>query len=141
MLRRLVSLTLIVLVAVASGARAQESASSAMIGLVTDTTQASLPGATVTVTQVATGAQRVVVTDAEGRFSVPGLRPAACDVKVELTGFRPAEMKELVLRTGETMRPTVTSRLARLKSKSPSRARVRSCRRQARRWVRSFPRR
>ena len=86
-------------------AHAQESASSAIIGLVTDTTQASLPGATVTVTQVATGAQRVVVTDAEGRFSVPGLRPAAYDVKVELTGFTPAEMKELVLRNGETVAP------------------------------------
>ena len=73
-----------------------------MIGLVTDTTQASLPGATVTVTRVATGAQRVVVTDAEGRFSVPGSGQPR-DVKVELTGFRPAEMKELVLRTGETM--------------------------------------
>jgi hypothetical protein len=89
-------------------AHAQESASSAIIGLVTDPTQASLPGATVTVTQVATGAQRVVVTDVEGRFSVPGLRPATYDVKVELSGFRPAEMKELVLRTGETMRPTLT---------------------------------
>src|SRR5262245_56455981 len=114
MLRRLVSFTLIVLVAVATGARAQESASSAMIGLVTDTTQASLPGATVTVTQTATGAQRVVVTDAEGRFSVPGLRPATYDVKVELSGFRPAEMKELVLRTGETMRPTLTLSLGTL---------------------------
>ena len=97
-MRRLVSLTLVLVIAVCVGAHAQESASSAIIGLVTDTTQASLPGATVTVTQVATGAQRVVVTDAEGRFSVPGLRPATYDVKVELSGFTPAEMKQLTLR-------------------------------------------
>ena len=107
-MRRLVSLTLVLVIAVCVGAHAQESASSAIIGLVTDSTQASLPGATVTVTQVATGAQRVVVTDVEGRFSVPGLRPAAYDVKVELSGFTPAELKQLTLRNGETVRPTLT---------------------------------
>ncbi len=107
-MRRLVSLTLVLVTAVCVSAHAQESASSAIIGLVTDTTQASLPGATVTVTQVATGAQRVIVTDAEGRFSVPGLRPATYDVKVELSGFTPAEMKQLTLRNGETVRPTLT---------------------------------
>ena len=100
MLRRLVSLTLALVIAVCVSAHAQESASSAIVGLVTDTTQASLPGATVTVTQVGTGAQRVVVTDVEGRFSVPGLRPATYDVKAELAGFNPAEMKQLMLRNG-----------------------------------------
>ena len=80
MLRRLVCPALALMVSVCLDvAYAQESASSAIIGLVTDTTQAALPGATVTVTQVGTGAQRVAVTDAEGRFSVPGLRPAAYD--------------------------------------------------------------
>ena len=82
MLRRLVYPTFVLMISVCMGvAHAQESASSAIIGLVTDTTQAALPGATVTVTQVGTGAQRVAVTDAEGRFSVPGLRPAAYDVQ------------------------------------------------------------
>jgi hypothetical protein len=107
-MRWLVSLTLVLVIVVCVGAHAQESASSAIIGLVTDSTQASLPGATVTVTQVATGAQRVVVTDGEGRFSVPGLRPATYDVKVELSGFTPAEMQQLTLRNGETVRPTLT---------------------------------
>ena len=108
-MRRVVSLTLVLVIAVCVAAHAQESASSAIIGLVTDTTQASLPGATVTVTQVATGAQRVVVTDGEGRFSVPGLRPATYDVKSRSSaGFTPAEMKQLTLRNGETVRPTLT---------------------------------
>jgi hypothetical protein len=108
MLRRLVGLTLAALVALSGHAGAQESASSAIVGVVTDTTQASLPGATVTVTQVGTSAQRVVVTDGEGRFSVPGLRPATYSVRVELQGFSPSEIKELVLRNGETVRPTLT---------------------------------
>jgi outer membrane receptor protein involved in Fe transport len=108
MLRRLVSLTLALLAVVCVSARAQESASSAIVGVVTDTTQGALPGATVTVTQIGTGAQRVVVTDSEGRFSVPGLRPATYDVKVELAGFTAAEIKAVTLRTGETIRPTLT---------------------------------
>ena len=109
MLRRLVYPTFVLMISVCMGvAHAQESASSAIIGLVTDTTQAALPGATVTVTQVGTGAQRVTVTDAEGRFSVPSLRPAAYDVRVELSGFTPAELKQLALRNGETMRPILT---------------------------------
>jgi len=108
MLRRLVGLTLTVLVALSAPAGAQESASSAIVGVVTDATQATLPGATVTVTQVGTSAQRVVVTDNEGRFSVPGLRPATYSVKVELAGFASAEIKELTLRNGETVRPALT---------------------------------
>src|SRR5262245_32012712 len=108
MLRRLVGITLAVLAAVAAHAEAQESASSAIVGVVTDSTQAALPGATVTVTQVGTRAQRVVITDSEGRFSVPGLRPATYSVRVDLQGFTPAEIKELPLRNGETVRPTLT---------------------------------
>src|ERR1043166_6579853 len=108
MLRRLVGLTLVVLVACSARAGAQESASSAIVGVVTDATQAALPGATVTVTQVGTSAQRVAVSDSEGRFSVQGLRPATYSVRVELQGFAPAEIKELTLPNGETVRPTLT---------------------------------
>ena len=108
MLLRLVTLTLVVLVGGAAGARAQESASSSIIGVVTDSTQAPLPGATITVTQTGTGLQRVVVTDSEGRFSMPGLRPATYDIKVELAGFNNTELKGVVLRTGETIRPTLS---------------------------------
>jgi hypothetical protein len=108
MVRRLVGLFLALLVVLSATAGAQESASSGIVGVVVDSTQASLPGATVTVTQVGTSAQRVVVTDDEGRFSVPGLRPALYSIRVELAGFAPAEIKELTLRNGETVRPTLT---------------------------------
>ena len=56
---------------------AQQSASSGLAGLVTDSSQAAIPGATVTVTNVGTNAQRTTITDGEGRFSVPALPPAA----------------------------------------------------------------
>jgi hypothetical protein len=86
---------------------AQESASSGIVGQVTDSTRGALPGATVTVTNTGTNAQRTTVTDSEGRFSVPNLPPATYHVRVELSGFSAAEIKEVTLRNGETARPTV----------------------------------
>src|SRR5712691_963537 len=112
MLHRLISLSLTFVLAACALAAAQQSASSAIMGSVVDTTQGALPGATVTVTQIGTGAQRVVVTDSDGRFSIPGLRAATYALKVELSGFRTAEIKELVLRDGETVRQTLTMPVA-----------------------------
>jgi hypothetical protein len=107
MLYRIVSFTLVFLLVACAVASAQQSASSAVMGSVVDTTQAAVPGATVTVTQIGTGARRVVVTDGDGRFSVPALRAATYSLRVELAGFTTAEIKELVLRDGETIRQTV----------------------------------
>ena len=90
------------------GALAQQSASSGLVGLVTDSSQGAIPGATVTVTNVGTNAQRTVVTDAEGRFSVPALPPATYHIRVELQGFQTAELSNFVLNQGETARPTLT---------------------------------
>ena len=112
MTRRLGSMTLVALWLLTAGLRAQESASSGIVGQVVDSTSGAMPGATVTVINVGTNAQRVVNTDAEGRFSVPNLPPATYSVRVELSGFATAELKELVLRNGEVARPTITLGLA-----------------------------
>src|SRR5215510_3792584 len=108
MRRRLGSVMLFAVLFLAAGARAQESASSGIVGQVIDATKGAMPGATVTVINTGTNAQRVVNTDGEGRFSVPNLPPATYRVRVELSGFAPAELKELVLRNGEVSRPTIT---------------------------------
>src|SRR5262245_48311247 len=76
---------------------AQESASSGVAGQVLDTSKAAVPGATITVTNAGTNAQRVTQSDAEGRFSVPNLPPATYLLKVELSGFRTAEINDLTL--------------------------------------------
>jgi hypothetical protein len=91
---------------------AQQSASSGLAGQVTDSSQAGVPGATVTVTNAGTNAQRTTVTDEEGRFSVPALSPAAYHIRVELQGFRTAELQNFVLRQGETARPIITLGIA-----------------------------
>jgi Carboxypeptidase regulatory-like domain/TonB-dependent Receptor Plug Domain len=93
---------------VSADAAAQQSASSGIIGQVFDGTKAAVPGATVTATNVGTGAQRAVVTDAEGRYSIPALPAATYRVRVELTGFQTSEIASLVLRSGETVRSDLT---------------------------------
>ena len=108
MVRKLFGLTVAGLLAMCIGAAAQESASSGITGQVLDSSMAAVPGATITVTNTGTNAQRIAQSDSEGRFSVPNLPPATYSLKVELSGFRTAEMKELTLRNGEVARPTMT---------------------------------
>jgi len=108
MYSKLVSVVVVWLVLVSAAVSAQQSASSGLAGLVTDSSQAAIPGATVTVTNVGTNAQRVAVTDAEGRFSIPALPPATYHIKVELQGFQTVEQPNFLLRQGETARPTIT---------------------------------
>jgi len=112
MTRRLGTILLLALMSFSPGLRAQESASSGIVGQVVDTTKGAMPGATVTVVNIGTNAQRVTTTDAEGRFSVPNLPPATYTVRVELSGFATTEVKGIILRNGEVSRPTVTLGLA-----------------------------
>src|SRR5437763_14841269 len=109
---RLPIATLMGLLLMCAGIRAQESASSGISGQVVDSTKGAMPGASVTVINTGTNAQRVAMTDAEGRFSVPNLPPATYRIRVELSGFQPAEIAALTLRNGEIARPTVMLNLA-----------------------------
>src|SRR5712664_160894 len=109
---RLGMLILVALVIPCPAGWAQESASSGIVGQVTDSTRGALPGATVTVTNTGTNAQRTAVTDIEGRFTVPNLPPATYQIRVELTGFQTAELKDVTLRNGEIARPAIVLGLA-----------------------------
>ena len=60
---------------------------SSLIERRTDSSKAGVPGATVTIINVGTNAQRVATTDTNGRISVPNLVPATYEIKVELSGF------------------------------------------------------
>jgi hypothetical protein len=108
MFRRVFGLALVALLTLASGVHAQESASSGITGQVLDSSKAGLPGATITVINTGTSAQRVTQSDGEGRFSVPNLPPANYSLKVELSGFQTMEIKDLTLRNGEIAHPSVS---------------------------------
>lgn len=72
----------------AASASAQRRVTTAdLTGVVFDQTRAVLPGATLTVTNVATNLERTAGTDVTGRFSVPALPPGTYRVTVEASGF------------------------------------------------------
>lgn len=66
-------------------------------GVVTDQTGAVLAGAQVTVTNIATGVKRAVVTDTGGRFAASQLPPGTYEVAASMTGF------ESLIRSGVTL--------------------------------------
>src|ERR1700719_1890069 len=65
----------------------QGETTSAIVGQVTDATNAAIPGATVTITNLETSLQRIAKTDEPGRFNFPQLKPGTYSVKVEAEGF------------------------------------------------------
>src|SRR3954454_7333447 len=83
----------------AAPARAQETTTGSIGGLVTDQQGGALPGATVTVA-AAQGAQ-TFVTDDQGRFFAPFLTPGTYTVRAEMQGFRAAEQKNVEVRLGQ----------------------------------------
>ena len=76
---------------IAAQALAQGETTNAIMGHVTDATNAAIPGATVTIRNPQTGLQRSAKTDEEGRFDFPQLRPGTYSVKVEAEGFEPQQ--------------------------------------------------
>jgi len=69
-------------------------------GTVSDEQGSVIPGATVTVTHVETGAGRTVTTDARGTYSVPGLVPGTYTVRTELAGFEVSVREGIELSLG-----------------------------------------
>lgn len=77
-------------------------------GVVTDESGGVLPGATVTVTNVATNLSRSVVSAASGRYVVPALPPGTYTIKVELSGFATNTRSGVVLALGQGVTIDVT---------------------------------
>jgi hypothetical protein len=89
--------------AVGSSALAQSTAINGTIeGTVKDGQGALLPGVTVTVTNVDTGEQRVVVTNENGLYRAPLLSLGTYRVAAELQGFKKFEQAGVSLRAGQT---------------------------------------
>ncbi|MGD0974549.1 MAG: carboxypeptidase regulatory-like domain-containing protein [Candidatus Korobacteraceae bacterium] len=84
-----------------TAAFAQGETTSAIVGQVTDATDAVVPGATVTITNQETGLQRTAKTDNAGRFNFPQLKPGTYKVKVEAQGFEPKQNNNVVSGLGQ----------------------------------------
>ena len=88
---------------IGSSALAQSTAINGTIeGTVKDEQGALLPGVTVTVTNIDTGDQRVVVTNESGLYRAPLLSLGTYRVAAELQGFKKFEQTGVSLRAGQT---------------------------------------
>jgi hypothetical protein len=90
----------------------QGETTSAIVGQVTDTTDAAIRGATITVTNRDTGLRRTVKTDDEGRFNFPQLKPGAYLVKAEAAGFDPRQNENVLAGLGQNQTVNFTLRVA-----------------------------
>lgn len=95
------ALTLACLIVSALPAFAQSTAR--IEGIVTDSSGAGLPGATVTTTNLGTNGTRVDVTDSHGAYTISALPIGDYRVQVDLAGFRP-ESSPLTLTVNQVAR-------------------------------------
>src|SRR5438093_10150767 len=64
-------------------------------GVITDASGSVLPGVTITLTNMATNAQRMVQTNKTDQYMMPALQPGVYSLKAELSGFRTIERANL----------------------------------------------
>jgi hypothetical protein len=94
-------------------ALAQGETTSAIVGQVRDTTNAVLPGATVTITNHDTGLKRTARTDEAGRFNFTQLRPGTYSVRVDARGFDPGQNDNVISGLGQKQTVDFTLKVAR----------------------------
>jgi iron complex outermembrane receptor protein len=83
-------------------------------GVVKDQQQASVAGAQVTVTNLATNAKTVALTDNEGSYVVPSIPPGTYSLEAQAKSFQPSAKAEIKIGAGETVRHDIVLSLATL---------------------------
>jgi len=110
MLNKIIAV-LVCALALAAPALAQSTAANGTIeGTILDTSGGVLPGVTVTITSVDTGAERSVTTNEKGLYRAPLLPLGKYRVVAELQGFKKFEQTDITLSVGQTA--TVNATLA-----------------------------
>ncbi len=91
----------------APGAHAQDFRG-AITGRITDPQGGRLPGATITVTHVATNVVTTTTTDSDGGYSLSYLAPGTYKVTAELSGFKKAAREGVEVRIGDRLELAMT---------------------------------
>jgi Carboxypeptidase regulatory-like domain/TonB dependent receptor len=97
--------SLFLIVFACAGAFAQ--ANSNITGIVTDQTGAVVSGATIALTDPATGSEKTTVSSATGLYELPGLNPSTYNMRVTAAGFQTFEQKGIVVNVSATFRVDV----------------------------------
>ncbi|HYG97610.1 MAG TPA: TonB-dependent receptor [Terriglobales bacterium] len=94
----------LMLVLLGSASLLAQSFEATVVGSVMDATGAAIPGATITITEDATGRTQTVNSQTNGSYTILQLRPSVYTLKVEANGFKAYTQKQLVLETNQTAR-------------------------------------
>ena len=89
------------------GIRAFAQANSELTGVVTDTTGAAVPGASVVLTDPATAYVRATTSGSTGLYDFPGLNPGNYDLKVTAKGFKAYSQNGIVVNVSGAFRVDV----------------------------------
>src|SRR5262245_11845524 len=89
-------------------------ATATLAGVVRDQTGAALPGTTLAIRSVATGATRTTTTDAAGGYRVSALDPGEYEVRAEHAGFKTAVQTGVLLTVGGTTVADITMALGQI---------------------------
>ena len=81
-----------------------QAVSGTILGTVRDSSAAAMPGATVTLTNTATGLTRTVVTDPNGEYTAPMLPTGTYSVTAEMSGFKKTSMSNVHLGVDQKVR-------------------------------------
>jgi hypothetical protein len=87
-------------------------ADSSVQGTVVDPTDASIVGARVSATLIATGMTRVTMTDAMGQFRIPSLPIGTYTIRCEKDGFQTVEIQQLSLSIGQALDQRIEMKIA-----------------------------
>ncbi len=96
-------LTAVLTLGIVPGLYAQ-AATGTILGNVKDKTGAPVPGATITATNLNTGAARTTVSDADGQYTLPLLPLGTYRVQAELAGFKNFVQNGIALEVGRNAR-------------------------------------
>jgi hypothetical protein len=86
-----------------AGSAAAQSVSGSISGTVADPSHQLVPGATVTLVNEETGAQRVAPTNGTGAFVFESVQPGVYTVRIEMSGFSTVERKKITLPASEKL--------------------------------------
>ena len=98
----------LILAPAAPGWAAAQDARGTITGTIVDASKSVLPGASVTVTNIAMGTDASAVTSAEGFFQIPYLIPGAYRVAVELAGFKKYVREGVEVRIADRLQLDIT---------------------------------
>jgi hypothetical protein len=99
--RRGFSLTLLLILVMASPLRAQPGAT--LQGRALDASGAVIPGAAITMHSPSMGFDRSVRTDDQGRYHIAAIPPGSYEVTASMAGFKSAVVQALIVEVGRTV--------------------------------------